>query len=231
MLRLLRVAVILSAMVAGCARSPEGVVVTTPRLVTFRIELGAPVIDSPEYHYYIAIDATPSGTGPTPVFPTPGVTPENEWLTGSATHFIEYTQHAYTVYKIKNVQPFEIEQNLGAPYNATLPEPGGKTLLCTVDLNELGITSNFVDINFICIYQPAPDVRMIDGLGPGAIDYLSEVNVGTDQTIRNANSLDPTDRLERELDVLDEDRMFVPGQPTAITGPLDIVDWTITVDA
>jgi len=212
---------ILTAILSGCARSPEGVGPLTPREVSFRIDFDGPINDN--CYYFVAIDTTGGGDGPKPVFP--GFVTGQGWVTGSATHFVQYHLRQYTLYRITSLQPLEAKP-IGSPLRPTPPEVGGKTLRFTLDLNAIGATGESIDANIIAVDQPLADVRMLDGLGQLGTQFLV-LDIFTDRTYTNTED---TISLESVYDVLDQNQDPVPGQPTEQTRPLDIADWTITVD-
>ncbi|HUV05100.1 MAG TPA: hypothetical protein VMX94_08330 [Armatimonadota bacterium] len=215
------VILILAAALSGCARSPEGLGPLTPREVSFRIDFDGPINDN--YYYFVAIDIAGGGDGPTPVFP--GIVAGQGWVTGSATHFVQYHMGQYTVWRITDLQPLRAEP-IGAPLRSTPPEVGGKTLGFTLDLNAIGAASEFMDVNIIAIDQPLADVRMLDGLGQQGTEFLI-LDISSDRTYANTED---TISLEPKQDVLDQNRDLAPRQPNDQTQPLDIVDWTITID-
>jgi hypothetical protein len=208
------------AALAGCARTPAGTPSLTIREMSFQIVFGGPINDN--YYYFVAIDTTGGGDGPTPVFPS--FTTGEGWVTGSATHYVEYRQRQYTVYRIVSMDPFRSEP-IGAPVRSTPPAPGSSTLAFTIDLNTIGATSDSVDVNIISVDQPFSDIRLLDGLGPTGTQYLGEVDILTDRTISNTSEGFP---LEEPDDVLDQDRVIQT--PSDQTRPLDIIDWSITID-
>jgi hypothetical protein len=210
------------ALLAGCARSPEGVSITTPRELAVRIDFAGPINDG--YFYFVPIDSTGGGDAPLPVFP--GVVTGEAWVTGSATHYVEYHQRRYTVYRITSLQPFRSEP-IGSPLRSTPPEPGGKSLSFTIDLNAIGAAGESIDLNIIAVDLPFAQVRTQDALGLQGTQYLPEVDITTDRTITNTEG---GIKLEPEEDVLDQNQDFVPGQPNPSTQPLDISDWVITTD-
>ena len=214
--------VILAILVTGCARTPEGIGTTTLREMSFTIDFDGPIND--DYFYYVAIDTSGGGDGPVPVFP--GLIVAEGWVTGSATHFIQYHARQYTVNRITSLTPLRSEP-IGSPIRSTIPEAGGKTLQFTIDLNAIGATGSSVDINIISVDQPLSDVRRLDGLGLGGTQFLGEVNIQADRTITN---LEDSIQPETNNDVLDRNQSIVPGQPTPETSPLDIVNWSITTD-
>ena len=193
----------------------------TPREVSFRIDFDGAVNDN--YYYFVPIDTAGGGDGPTPVFP--GIVTGEGWVTGSATHFVQYHLRQYTVYRITSLQPLRAEP-IGSPLRSTPPEAGGATLRFTLDLNTIGAAGESIDVNVIAVDQPLADVRMLDGLGQLGTQFLN-LDIITDRTFTNTED---TISLEPKLDVLDQNQDTVPQQPTEQTKPLDIVDWTITVD-
>jgi hypothetical protein len=203
---------------AGCARTPEGSSVTARRELSFRITFAAPINDS--YFYFVPIDTSGGGLGPTPVFP--GVAIGEGWVTGSADYYVEYHQRKYTVYKITNLQPLQSESK-GSPVRGTLPEIGGSTLAFTIDLDSIQATGQSLDVNFIAIDQPFDSNRLLDALGIGGTDLIN-LDITIDRTITNTD-LGP---LEPRNDVLDQDRTMQPEND--FTKPLDIVDFSITTD-
>lgn len=211
----------------GCSRFPEGGVIIPPREITFHIEFRGPINDG--YYYYVAIDTTGGGDGPLPVFPgaSPGGVTADAWVTGSATHFVEYNGGQYTVYRITNLQPFAA-QRIGSPLRSVRPEPGGKSLYFTLDLNLIEATGESIDINIVAVDYPRNQVRMLDALGPQGTQFLREFDITVDRP--PVTNTEFGIRLEPELDVLDQNWNIAYPQPTAQTDALDIVDWSISVD-
>lgn len=205
--------------VAGCARFPEGSVVVPIREMTFTIEFAGPINDN--YYYFVPIDVNAEGQGPVPVFPSPGTGPQ--WLTGSATHYIQYHQRLYTVYRITNLQPLEAEP-IGGTINPRLPEPEEKTLRFTIDLNALEASGDSVLVNFMALDDPFSEVRLVDALGPLGGNYLN-IEILSDRTFRNN---DPINIPELPGDVRNQNMNIQPSNE--LTDPLDIVDWTITLN-
>ena len=213
----------LTILLGGCARFPTGVGTTTLREMSFTIDFDAPIND--DYYYFVAIDTSGGGDGPVPVFPGVGV-PGQGWVTGSADFFVQYHARQYTVNKV-SLNPAFVTSPFGAPIRSTIPDAGSKTLRFTIDLNAIGATGPSVDINIIAVSDKEASDRLLDGLGVGGTQFLSEVNIQSDRTITNLeDSLQP----ETSHDVLDQNQTIVPGQPTPQTAPLDIVNWTITTD-
>ena len=219
--RILRVSVliIVSVVLAGCARSPQGAIITIPREMSFRIDFDGPINDN--YYYFVAIDTSGGGEGPIPIFP--GAVTGEGWVTGSANYYVQYHQRQYSICRITNLQPFQYEP-VGAPIRSTLPEFGGTTLAFTIDLDTIGAAGESVDINIITVDQPFSDIRFLDGLGTYGAQFLPEVDITTDRTITNSESLNP----EGRGDILDQDRIIQP--VTEETQPLDIINWSITTD-
>ena len=213
---------ILTILLAGCARSPQGIGPANLREISFTIDFDGPIND--DYFYFVAIDISGGDDGPVPVFP--GMAVGESWVTGSATCFVQYHARQYTVNRVTSLAPLQSEP-IGPPIRSTTPEIGGKTLRFTVDLDDIGATGPSVDINIISVDQPQSNVRLLDGLGLGGNQFLGEVNIQSDRTITNLeDSLQP----ETSNDVLDQNQTVVPGQPTPQTSPLDIVNWTITTN-
>jgi len=213
---------LLATLMAGCARTPEGIGTTTLREMSFTIDFDGPIND--DYFYYVAIDTTGGGDGPVPVFP--GLIVAEGWVTGSATHFIQYHARQYTVNRIISLAPLQSEP-IGPPIRSTIPQAGGQRLQFTVDLNDIGATGSSVDVNIISVDVPLSETRRLDGLGLGGTQFLGEVNIQSDRTITN---LEDSIQPETNGDVLDRNQTIVPGQPNPETSPLDIVDWSITTD-
>lgn len=209
----------LCALFAGCARSPEGKTPLSVREITFRIEFAGPISNT--YYYFIAIDTTGGDPGPIPVFP--GAVPAEGWVTGSATHYVQYHNHQYVLFKIISLQPFRSEP-IGAPTRFVVPSAQGNSLYFTLDLNAIGATGYTIDVNVIAVNQLPPNARLIDGLGPLGTSFLNNLDISSDRQISNSDSLEP----ERQNDVLNENGL---AQPTSDeTRPLDITDWIITLD-
>lgn len=208
----------LTIVIAGCARMPSGSSNLTLREMTFHITFNGPINDN--YHYFISIDTTGEGLGPVPVFP--GDVPGQGWVTGSADFYVEYTQRQYRVYRIISLQPFASEP-IGVPVRSTVPGPGGSTLSFTIDLNKLEATGDSVDVNIIAIDDPFGNIRSLDALGLKGSDFIN-VDIRTDRTITNLD----TGPIEIPNDVLDQNGNLEP--VTDLLKPLDIVDWSITLD-
>ncbi|MHB8997443.1 MAG: hypothetical protein ACYC63_19530 [Armatimonadota bacterium] len=95
----LAVPALLTALIAlsGCARGGEGAVVGPNTVIDFYARFAGPINDA--YYYFIPIDADGDlgQDGPVPVAAGPYW--ENGWGTGSFTHYIEYHQGQYNVYR------------------------------------------------------------------------------------------------------------------------------------
>lgn len=207
---------VLTAMwLTGCARTPAGVLPRTVREMTFSISFNGPIND--DDFYFVPIDIAGGGVGPVPVFP--GLVAGQGWVTGSATHYVQYHQRQYTVFQVNSLQPFQ-STPIGVPIRSVLPQPGGQNLQFTIDLNALGVTSSTIDVNIITTNQPLSNVRLLDGLGIRGNDFLN-IDITFSRTIRNSDR-----NVEGPDDVLNEDAIVQP--TTDQTRPLDIVDWTIS---
>ena len=214
--------VLLAILLAGCARTPSGLGITTLREMSFTIDFDGPIND--DYFYFVAIDTSGGGDGPVPVFP--GLVTGESWVTGSVTCFVQYHARQYTVNRITSLAPLRSEP-IGSPIRSTLPDVGGKTLRFTIDLNAIGATNPSVDINIISVDQPLSSIRRLDGLGLGGTQFLGDISIQSDRTITN---LDDSIQPETSDDVLDQNQNIIPGQPTPETSPLDIVNWSITTN-
>lgn len=204
---------------SGCARFPEGTSTRTIREMSFQITFNGPINDND--YYFIPIDINGDGDGPRPVFPDPTTVTGTEWLTGSATHYVEYHAHTYTVYRIDSIHPFSSTQ-IGTPAKFTLPQVNGTVLSFTLDLDALGATSDSIDFNIICLNELIPGNRFLDGLGTHGDDFANVVITGN-RTIRNSDGATP----EGPNDVLDQN--MVPQSENDITSPIDITDWLVTI--
>lgn len=218
--RLSRISILFIAtlIAAGCARFPVGSTPTTIREMSFRIDFNGAINEND--FYFVPIDNTGGGTGPVPIFP--GIVIGEGWVTGSATHYVQYHQRQYTVFKITNLQPFRSEP-LGSPVRFTVPDAGGTTLQFTIDLNAIEATGDTVDFNIICTDQPFAIDRLLDGLGRLGNDFVN-IDILTNKTVTNSDGLNP----EGPDDVLDENRSIQPSSDQ--TRPLDITDWSVTLN-
>jgi hypothetical protein len=217
------------ALLAGCAQFPAGTTQRTVREMSFRIDFAGSINDND--YYFVPVDTDGGGGyGPVPVFP--GITAGEGWLIASTLvpeadyhqtmYYVEYHQRQYTVFKVTHLQPFQSEL-VGAPVRSTIPEIGSRTLQFTLDLNSIAATSDSVDVNVITTDQPVAGVRLLDSLGRTGNDYLN-IDILTSRTITNSEGLIP----EMAGDVMDQNMTFQPKNEQ--TDPLDITDWSITVD-
>jgi hypothetical protein len=90
-------ALVLAAVLGGCARGgPEGAAPVPSRVLDVVLTYAGPVNDA--FYYFIAIDADDDPhDGPIPVASGPYW--GNGWGTGSMTHYVEYHQGVYQVYR------------------------------------------------------------------------------------------------------------------------------------
>lgn len=202
-------------MICGCAHTPSGVSPLEVKELNVTISFLAPINEN--YYYYFPIDINGGGTGPVPVFP--GSTSGMPWVTGSATHYVQYHQRKYTVYRILSLTPFESEQ-IGSPLRYTLPS-GGNTLAFTIDLNGINAENQSIDVNMIAVDEPFSQMRLLDGLGPRGTDFL---NIVITNNITYANQ---ELNIESTGDVLDNNGIRQP--PNDRMNALDISNWTIAV--
>lgn len=218
--RLARISILFAAtlIAAGCARFPEGGSSTAIREMSFNIQYDGPINEND--WYFIPIDTAGGGEGPIPVFP--GIAVGEGWVTGSATHYVQYHQRQYTVYRITSIQPF-VSEPLGSPLRFTIPDTGQSALQFTIDLNQIGATDDTLDFNVICTDVPFGNVRLLDALGRLGNDFAT-VDILTNRTITNSEGLNP----EGADDVLNQDRSIQPSNDQ--TKPLDITDWSVTLN-
>lgn len=207
--------ILLTALAAGCARTPADGGLARVRSVTVELAFAAPVNE--DMYYFAVIDAEGGGPGPIPVFP--GITPGQGWVTGAATHFVEYHQGRFTIYKFLDFNQFQYVQ-IGTPirFNA-----GAQSLSFTVDLNDLAITGESLDINFITLDRPFEERRTIDALFHGGASALN-LDISRDNTTNNAQ----VGFIEQPDDLRNENATPVP--TTDLTRPLDMTGWSIAVD-
>jgi len=211
----LLIAILSAALLSGCARAPKGPGLTRVRAFTVDLILATQV--NPEFHYYTVIDTDGGGAGPIPVFP--GLAPGLGWVTGSATHFVDYYRGQFTIYQFIPAGQFVQFTQVGTPIRSSA---AGQTLSFTIDLNDIAVTSDSIDVNFITVDDLSQN-RTIDALYEGGASVLN-VSVIQDDTINNARVGSP----EQPNDLLNENGTPVP--TTDITRPLDMTDWTIGVD-
>jgi hypothetical protein len=203
--------------VYGCARTPVGVTPISVRELSIHTTFAGPINDN--YYYYFPIDTTGGGTGPVPVFP--GISGNQDWITGSADYYIQYHQRQYTVYKIVNLQPLQFEQ-MGSPLRYTLPSNNSKSLDFTIDLNTINAANTSIDVNIIAVDQPLSNTRMIDALGLHGSDFLN-AGITYSRSYTNAEL-----SIESINDILDNNGSITA--TTDQTAPLDIADWSISVN-
>lgn len=207
-------AVILILFIVGCARTPSGILLTQKRELTFQIQFDAPINEA--YYYFIAIDTnTDNGKYPTPIFPS--LLTGDRWVTGGVTHFIRYYQGKYTLYKVNNLDTFDVEP-IGAPIRFDRSDPS--SLVFTIDLNDIQATGQSIEVNFITANQLGTPTRFLDALGKSGTEFL-EIGITNDQTVINTG-------VETTGDVLNENREIQPS--TDLIKPLDIKDFRIQVD-
>lgn len=200
---------------SGCARIPEGSVIVPVRAFTVTLTMATAVND--DFYYYTVIDTDGGGAGPLPVFP--GVIPGQGWVTGSATHFIEYHRGQFTLYKFLDLGQFQYVR-IGTPINASA---SGQTITFTVDLNDLEATGESIDLNFITMDYPLAQRRTIDALIAGSASTLNLL-ITSDSDPDN----DSFGSLEQPDDLLNENSS--PVATTEITRPLDMISWRIRID-
>lgn len=90
-------ALLCSFLLPGCARGGEGEQIVPATVLEFTVTFAGPVQDA--FYYYIALDVDSDfgADGPLPVAAGPDW--GNGWGTGSITHFIEYHQGRYELFK------------------------------------------------------------------------------------------------------------------------------------
>lgn len=204
----------LSVYFVGCARTPSGISTPQRREATFQIQFDAPINEA--FYYFVAIDTnTADGKYPTPVFPSPLT--GDRWVTGGVTYFVRYHQGQYLVYKVNNIDTFDVTP-IGTPVRFDRSDPS--ILRFTIDLNAIQATGQSIEVNFITANQLGAPNRLLDALGKFGTDFL-EIGIAYDQTISNTS-------IETSGDVLNENREIQP--PTDITRALDIKDFRIQVD-
>jgi len=200
---------------SGCARTPEGSVIIPVRAFTVTLTTAAAVND--DFYYYTVIDTEGGGAGPLPVFP--GVIPGQGWVTGSATHFVEYHRGQFTLCKFLDLDQFQYVR-IGTPINASA---SGQTITFTIDLNDLEANGESIDLNFITMDYPLAQRRSIDALIAGSASTLNLL-VTSDSDPDN----DSFGSLEQPDDLLNENGS--PAATTEITRPLDMIGWRLRID-
>ena len=217
----LRAALVLliAILAAGCALTPPGVTPTNPREMIFTINFNGPINDN--YYYYIPIDTNEDTLGPVPIFPGDSPTLEG-WVTGAATHYVEYHAGQYIVYRITFLQPFASEP-IGNPLRYYIPQSGSRILSFTIDLDQIDATGEAVDVNIIAVDTPYQNIRNLDALGVLGTQFLN-IDITSNRTFMNIESISP----ETGGDVLDQNGIIQPlGE---FTNPLDITSWAITIN-
>ncbi len=94
----LLVIVVAMAILSGCARGGEGQQPVVPeKVLEFIIQFNGTIMDN--FYYFVALDVDGNNglDGPVPVAAGPRW--QNGWGTGSITHFVEYHQGRYALYK------------------------------------------------------------------------------------------------------------------------------------
>lgn len=198
--------------------TPPGVTPTTTREMTFTIYFNNSIND--EYYYYIPIDTNEDTIGPVPIFPGDSTALEG-WVTGAATHYVEYHGGQYVVYRITELQPFASEP-IGNPLRSTVPIGGSSILNFTLDLDQINAVGNTVDVNIIASDTPYQNVRRLDALGVQGTQFLN-IDITGNRTFYNSESLAP----ETSGDVLDRYGLIVT--PDEFTNSIDITNWTISI--
>ncbi|MEN6370392.1 MAG: hypothetical protein ABFD64_00105 [Armatimonadota bacterium] len=210
---------LLSSLIAGCAKSPEGVVSSGTRLIITMTVAGE---INPNYHYYVAFDTTGTSTpGPLPVVAPPW---GNGWGTGNITHYVVYDalqpQGGYGVYRIPSGTDLLGSVYVGPPVSVSIPPSGSNKLQFTVDLSQLASTEipadniDVININFITtdkipLDPNTPVQKYYDGLGQTGNNFI-QISVNTNQTYSNSTA-----------DIEDKGDVPLPD--------LDITDWSVEV--
>lgn len=216
-LRALLVSALTVGMLSGCARAPSGSKLIPVREFTVQIVLAGPINDA--FHYYTAIDVDGGITGPVPVFP--GIIPGQGWVTGSVTHYVEYTGGQFTIWQFVPKGQFQTAVRIGSPIRSTAQ---GNTLSFTIDLNDLAATGQFINVNFITIDDPLAQHRTIDALLVGSAT-LFQIDITKDDTYNNARLGD----VEQPNDLLNENGTVV--LTTDTTRSLDMIPgWTVDIN-
>ncbi len=208
-------AVLLAVLIPGCAKTPDTADIAPPRVLDVALTLSAPPNDN--FYYYMVIDANGGGDGPMPVVVSDVA--GQGWVTGSATHFVEYHQGRFTIYKFLDPDDFQQYSPIGSParYSAV-----GRTILFSVDITDLQVTGESVDVNFIALDNPFDEHRTLDALISAGTSALN-VNITRDDTINNER----LGFIELPNDLL---RDGVPTPVSDVTQSLDILDWSIEIN-
>lgn len=210
----LLIAALLIVMLSGCARTPSGIGIAPSRVIEVEMTLSAPVNEA--YHYYMVIDTDGGGAGPMPV--VIGDTPGQGWVTGSATHFVEYHRGQFTLYKFLSLGDFQYVR-IGAPIRFSV---SGNVISFAIDLSDLEATGESVDVNLITLDDPFDQHRTIDALITAGTSALN-IDITRNDTIDNAR----LGFIEQPDDLLSNG---IPAPSTDVTRPLDMIGWSIEVD-
>ncbi|HOC31133.1 MAG TPA: hypothetical protein PKK84_02715 [Armatimonadota bacterium] len=205
---------------AGCSRTPDGVIPDDGTLVTIEIKMTGVV--HPANYYYAVIDTDNNpGTGPIPVASRPW---GNGYAAGSYTHYVLLHGGVFGVYE--SVDPsHSISTYLGRPIQAavTTTSKPNDTIVVQLDTTQLKTVNPGVralDVNLIAtdrvpLDPQDPTPKIVDGLGRGGNDY---VTIPVTYTSAYANGVDP--------DPTHPER----AEPDIVPDPnCDILDWKITV--
>jgi hypothetical protein len=167
---------------SGCAQFPANVVIGGRRLLTMQLTLRGAA--DPNAYYLFVIDTGTSGDGPRVLAPlTPFL--GNGRATGSYTHYVEYHQGRFELFRdqpeqVGVSQPPRVA--LGQPFSYNDSSSSG-TLRCALDLAQLKtntsdpdpqqIKLNLITVNEIVLPGDVPPVpRQTDGFGPDGNSYL-----------------------------------------------------------
>lgn len=218
---------LLSVLLAGCARFPEtGQAVSKRLVVQFRV---AGQI-RPDYYYFILIDNDNDFLGVNG--PVPPIAPPwggNGFATGSFQYFVEYNGalpfNGFMLYKVLDPDRLQVFQPLGAPLEASI-SPDGKSLSIVVDFSSIARDGQepadikVLQVNIIATDRTPKDptdtsLKMWDALGDSRQSPNSYLTIQTDadRVLRNADT-----GMEPAGDVVNGN-----------DPDLDIVDWQIEV--
>lgn len=179
--RFVVLALLVGAFASGCARTPGGVGVSR-RLVDMRMTMRGPL--DPNAYYLFVIDTNSrAADGPRVLAPlTPFL--GNGRATGSYTHYVEYHQGRFELFRDQPEQQGVTpppREALGRPFSVAADEPGG-TLSLTLDLNQIkpadGPVPGQLEVNFITVNRIVlpgeipPEPRQSDGLGIDGNQFL-----------------------------------------------------------
>ena len=174
--------IVLSALVCGCAKYPGGTLVTR-RLLDLRMTLRG--VPDPNAYYLFVIDTNGrGGDGPQVIAPLTSFL-GNGRATGSYTHYVEYHQGRFELFKDQpeeeGVTPPPREA-LGDPFAFDDSSSSG-SLSCTLDLTQLRqnttdpsptqLEVTFITVNETVLPGETPPVpRQSDGLGLDGNTFL-----------------------------------------------------------